>query len=120
MKGSLDVTTIQCDQGANACIVPVKAPGFALVFLTDSSLLHDEPPVTFATTAQTRTVNTVTVDPVLLATSNGISGKDRERYGSTSKGSVNGATARYGIGFVSLSVVSPFVIMMAIGWAVAH
>lgn len=87
MKGELDITTIACDQGSNACLVPVKAPGFALVFLTDSPSLRTDAnggPVTFATTAQTRTVNTVTVDPEVLATSNGGSGKERSLLGSTS------------------------------------
>jgi hypothetical protein len=91
MKGDLDIVTINCDLPSNTCQVPVKAPGFALVFLTDSPSVHDEAPVTFATSAQTRTINTVSVDPDVLATSNGKSGKERALMGSTSKGSVSGA-----------------------------
>jgi len=116
MKGTLDVATIQCDQGANACVVPVKAPGFALVFLTDSPVLQDEAPASFATTAWTRTVNTATVDPLLLATSNGMSGKERSKYGSTSKGSVNGAMGLRIVPrtFVLLSVTSALFTMMGV------
>lgn len=91
MKGALDVKTIQCDQSANTCIVPVKAPGFALVFLTDSPVLQDEHPMTFATTARTNTINTATIDPKVLATSNGQSGKQRVILGSTSHGSSGAA-----------------------------
>lgn len=90
MKGELDIVTIDCDLPSNTCQIPVKAPGFALVFLTDSPAVQNEAPVTFATSAQTRTINTVTVDPEVLATSNGKSGKERALMGSTSKGSVTG------------------------------
>lgn len=37
-------------------------------------------------------MNTVTFDPVALATSNGQSERDRKHLGSTSKGSVNAAS----------------------------
>lgn len=92
MKGDLDIVTIGCDLSNNICQVPVKAPGFALVFLTDSPAVRtdSEPPITFATSSQTRTINTATVDPEVLATSNGKSGKERGLLGSTSKGSVTG------------------------------
>ena len=105
LKGALDVKTVQCDQTANVCIVPVKAPGFALVFLTDSPVLEDEAPKTFGTSARTRTVNTVTIDPQLLATSNGHSGKDRAKMGSTSAGS-NGA--------IGLGALVPGVLLFSI------
>ncbi|KAF5371018.1 hypothetical protein D9615_010018 [Tricholomella constricta] len=94
-KGDLNITTIQCDQGANQCHVPVKAPSFALVFLSDPNAPAaagiDAPALTFETTAFTKTVNTATVDPAVLATSNGHSGKERSKLGSTSSGSVNAA-----------------------------
>ncbi|RDB24343.1 Beta-glucuronidase [Hypsizygus marmoreus] len=92
-KGDLSITTIKCDQAANNCIVPVKAPAFALVFLNDptTATSADAPVVTFETTALTKTVNTVTIDPSVLATSNGQSGKERSKLGSTSSGSANAA-----------------------------
>lgn len=91
-KGELNIITINCDRGTNTCSVPVKAPGFALVFLTDSPATatgDSASPLTFKTSSLTRTHNTATVDPQLLATSNGHSGKDRMQMGSTSFGSVS-------------------------------
>lgn len=70
----------------------MKAPAFALVFLTDPTAIQDSPEnpaLTFETTAFTKTINTATVDPSVLATSNGHSGKERQKLGSTSSGSVN-------------------------------
>ncbi|KAG6857115.1 hypothetical protein H0H87_009242 [Tephrocybe sp. NHM501043] len=94
-KGDLNITTIQCDQGANQCHVPLKAPSFALVFLTDpnAQTTGNAAPdaLTFETTALTKTINTATIDPSVLATSNGHSGKEREKLGSTSSGSINAA-----------------------------
>ena len=48
--------------------------------------------VTFSTTART-SGGTATVDPKVLATSNGHSGKDRTLIGSTSKGSIPDAAS---------------------------
>ncbi|KAG6907147.1 hypothetical protein DXG01_010322 [Tephrocybe rancida] len=92
LKGDQNVVKIQCDQGANFCRVPVKAPQFALVFLSDPSATEiEQPQVTFATSAHTKTINTVTVDPAVLATSNGHSGKDRLKSGNTSPQQSNGS-----------------------------
>ncbi|KAG6864520.1 hypothetical protein C0991_008982 [Blastosporella zonata] len=88
--GTENITTIQCDTTNNVCTIPVPAPSYALVFLTSTSL--DEPgaeaSMTFPTTVQTKTRNTVTIDQAVLATSNGGYGK---QLGSTSAGSNNGA-----------------------------
>lgn len=98
LTGDLDVKTVTCDQTANTCQVQVPAPGFALVFLTDSSLSEVTPqdPMTFPTTAVTKTHNTITIDPSVLATSNGFSGSDRKWLGSTSQGSKSGAQSSRG------------------------
>lgn len=92
MKGTPSFTTITCNASANTCAIPVPAPAFALVFLSDTSYDDVTPAAeqTFATTAYTKTQNTATVDPSVLSTSNGHSGKDREALGSTSKGSSSG------------------------------
>lgn len=93
LNGTLDVKTIQCDQTANTCTVPVPAPGFALVFLT-SQALNDVTPtstLTFPTTVQTGK-NHVYIDPSMLATSNGHSGMEQVR-GATSQGSVSAASS---------------------------
>jgi len=54
----------------------VPAPGFALVFLTDDALSESDPgpTMTFSTTAYTKLHGTATIDPSVLATSNGEKG----------------------------------------------
>ncbi len=95
LKNDINVVTIACDTSANTCSVPVNAPGFALVFLTvtesDFSGVTPQSALTFATTAYTKTINTATVDPSVLATSNGHSGDSFPAVGSTSKKSQSGA-----------------------------
>ncbi|KAJ7671734.1 hypothetical protein B0H17DRAFT_1162094 [Mycena rosella] len=85
--GTEDIQTVACDTGAQTCTIDVPAPGFALVFLTDAAFTETAgaPSVTFATTALTKTQNTATVDPAVLATSNGNRMSDHE-LGGTSKG----------------------------------
>ncbi|KAF8644981.1 hypothetical protein AX16_008155 [Volvariella volvacea WC 439] len=84
---------------STACTITVPAPGFALVFLTDDAQTAEGgpngggeggPSVTFSTTAFTKLVNTATVDPAVLQTSNGHKAVGGH-LGSTSKGSANGA-----------------------------
>jgi Glycosyl hydrolase family 79 C-terminal beta domain len=97
LMGQESIQTVACDQTANTCTVKVPAPGFALVFLPDQALSDPSSPntQTFATTAYTKTINTVKFDPSVLATSNGHTGRDRAgKIGSTSQGSRNGAVAR--------------------------
>ncbi|KAF7302721.1 hypothetical protein HMN09_00907000 [Mycena chlorophos] len=90
LKNDLNVVTINCDTSANTCAIPVPAPGFALVFLTQEESIET---VTYPTTAHTNTKNTVTVASAVLATSNGMSGSDWE-LGSTSSGSKTSAARR--------------------------
>jgi len=80
----LSVVTVTCTN--NICQVKVPAPGFALVFLTDNAYTEDTPatPLTFSTTVTSKARVTVSVDPLLLATSNGHSGLELH-LGSTSK-----------------------------------
>ncbi|KAI0799775.1 hypothetical protein BC629DRAFT_197696 [Irpex lacteus] len=89
LKGNESITTIQCDSGAGTCAIPVPAPAVALVFLTDSALqdVSASTTQTFSTTAVTKKANTATIDSAALATSNGNTGADRQKLGSTSKGS---------------------------------
>ncbi|KAF8651054.1 hypothetical protein AX16_004917 [Volvariella volvacea WC 439] len=117
LRGDLNIVTIACDQSANTCSVPVPAPGFALVFLTDAEVLSmDESTHTYATTAHTLTMNTATVDPAVLETSNGSSERERGALGSTSKGSVSGAQRTRGVLGQGVGVV---VLGMAVGaWCV--
>ncbi|KAJ7742690.1 glycoside hydrolase family 79 protein [Mycena maculata] len=92
-QGTLNVTTIACDTGANTCLIPVPAPAFALVFLTSEETIAT---ATFATTVYTAGANTATVEASVLATSNGMSGADWE-LGSTSN-EKSAARARMGTG----------------------
>jgi hypothetical protein len=88
-KGELNVTTIQC--GPQGCVVPVPAPGFALVFIDTNSpaAAIGQATKTFATTAHTNAHNTVRYDPTAVATSDGHSGANRDKLGSTNYGSLN-------------------------------
>jgi len=90
----LNVTTISCDQNANTCSVPVPAPGFALVFLTEDALDAVSPTstVTFPTTGTDSTSTHVYIDPSMLATSYGHSGM-RDVRGATSSGSFSSAVS---------------------------
>lgn len=92
--GTENITTVQCDQTNNVCAIKVPAPGFALVFLNDDAFTENDggPSTTFPTTAQTKTINTVTVDPAVLSTSNGHSGMGAQ-LGSTSHGSISAASS---------------------------
>lgn len=96
LRGEETIVNVPCDAANNTCTVTVPAPGFALVFLNDKAFQDSTPSgntVTFATTAHTKTVNTATIDPKALETSNGHRGKDRVKMQSTSKGSSpNGAS----------------------------
>ncbi|KAI0651080.1 glycoside hydrolase family 79 protein [Trametes meyenii] len=98
-KGDENVQTIQCDQGQNMCQVKVPAPGAALVFFSDAAqqAINPSSTETFATTIVTKTANTVTIDPSVLATSNGQSGKNRVSQGGTSQGGKNGAPRVAGV-----------------------
>jgi hypothetical protein len=96
LQGTLNVTTVQCDTGANTCLITVPAPGVALVFFdTNDAEINDgaatQGASTFATTtlhSKTKSgANTATMDPAVLATSNGSSAKDRKANGGTSKAS---------------------------------
>lgn len=77
--------TVICNTAVNTCSIKVPAPGFALVFLSEPTLAQlGVNQQTFATTVQqTRTINTVTVAPGALATSNGNRG-EAQYMGSTS------------------------------------
>jgi hypothetical protein len=83
-NGNAVLETVQCNNGV--CAVTVPAPGMVLVFLTNASLGEVEGDVhTFSTTVRTKIGHTATVDPSVLATSNGHKAQDLMR-GSTSRG----------------------------------
>lgn len=97
---------------SSTCLVTVPAPGFALVFLTQSALDESDnahPTETFATTAYTKAHNTLTVDPSVLATSNGQDATVRKYLGSTSFGTAGGAVG------VRVPGVAVYAVSMALG-----
>jgi hypothetical protein len=89
--GTEEIITIQCDQTNGVCNIPVYAPSVAVVFLSQSAETENSgvASTTYATTARTKVFNTVTIDPSVLATSNGHFGLSK--LGSTSRGSVSAA-----------------------------
>ncbi|KAJ6603190.1 hypothetical protein DFH09DRAFT_1019182 [Mycena vulgaris] len=94
LMGVKDIKTVQCDTTAQTCTAKVPTPGFALIFLTDTVYSEaDTSTLTFPTTARTQTQNTATVDPSVLATSNGHSA-GLDGLGSTSKGGNKSAGRR--------------------------
>ncbi|KDR78254.1 hypothetical protein GALMADRAFT_266767 [Galerina marginata CBS 339.88] len=124
--GTESVQSVSCSGSpTTTCTIRVPAPGAALVFLSPSSGTQADtagaPSKTFATTFRTRTHNTATVDPAVLATSNGHSGMDAVR-GSTSEGSVpsrNGAGALgsgaggFGVGVLVAALLGG---VLVVGW----
>jgi len=92
--GQEDIQTVNCVGGS--CQVKVPAPSFALVFLSDDALSGADKggEQTFSTSIHTKTQHTVTVDPSVLATSNGHMGMANQ-LGTTSKGS--GTNAAFGL-----------------------
>ncbi|KAF5376683.1 hypothetical protein D9615_007846 [Tricholomella constricta] len=117
--GTEDITVITCDQTNNVCVIKVPAPSFALVFLTDDAFTEagGAPSTTFPTTAQTKTRNTITVDPAVLATSNGHTAM-KNKLGSTSPGSTNVATSlRHSAVFTVLGVVSGALVLLRLAVA---
>lgn len=117
LKGDLNVAEITCDTTNNACTIPVSSPGFALVFFDANNEFTTlgQTTETFSTTTNTKTANTVTIDPAVLATSNGHSGKDRNALGSTSKGSVNAARRAKGEIFGTLMIGALLVVLVVAG-----
>ena len=93
LMGQQNIQTIPCNGGS--CQVKVPAPSFALVFLSDQALSDSDNGAsqTFSTSIQTKTLNTATIDPSVLATSNGHKGFAKHG-GSTSRDghSNNGAS----------------------------
>ncbi|KAI0052506.1 glycoside hydrolase family 79 protein [Auriscalpium vulgare] len=104
LKGDVDVQTVTCD-GNNVCAVKVPAPSVALVFLTDDSYNAVTPSntITFPTTVQTRTVNTIYIDPSAIETSNGHWGME-DHVGATSFGHKSAATLRRSMPGVALLI----------------
>jgi len=114
--GDEDIQTVQCDTTNNLCAIKVFAPSFALVFLTDDAqTLNDgAAAATYPTTAQTKTQNTATIDPSVLATSNGHQGMQDNNLGSTSRGSSSGVGLKEVVpGFVMLAAVVTGALMVS-------
>ena len=114
-RGDETIQTVQCDQSVGTCNIQVLAPSFALVFLTSGALSEVEPSSTqtFATTTVTGHPF-ASVNPSVLATSNGHSGVDRGLVGSTSKGSSDALSSGIVPGLCSL-MATVFSAMLLLG-----
>ncbi|KAF5347305.1 hypothetical protein D9756_009946 [Leucocoprinus leucothites] len=117
LKGDLKVIDVPCDPANNACTIPVPSPGFALVFFDSNNqfLSLGQATESFSTSAYTKTQNTARIDPTDLAKSNGSTGKDRAKMGSTSKGSVSGTGRVRGevLGAVVFGAIFAGILMVA-------
>jgi hypothetical protein len=119
--GNENVTTANCNAATSStsatCTVRVPAPGAAIVFLTSLDETAGAASTTYSTTTYTKTRNTITIDPSVLATSNGHSGQQDSELGSTSAGAnKNGAERRgvmVGAGVVgAMAAVAGWVLLM--------
>jgi hypothetical protein len=91
------IETVNCDTTAETCTISVPAPGFALVFLNSDAAAGDiagTSSMTFPTTALTKTKNTVTVNPTVLATSNGMMLSEHDLAGTSEAPSAAPRTAQ--------------------------
>ncbi|KAF9554710.1 glycoside hydrolase family 79 protein [Agrocybe pediades] len=97
--GNEDIQTVAC-ASATQCLIKVPAPAAALVFLSPTGGQDADqkgaPQTTFATTAVTIVRNTASIDPSVLATSNGRSGA--LQIGSTSPEATKNAAATLRVG----------------------
>jgi hypothetical protein len=89
LQGDLSIQTVPCSN--NICQIKVPAPGFALVSFIDTAFTQTSsvaPIATYSTTTTTgfqREAPSVTVDPSVLATSNGHNANDLLEGGRTSQ-----------------------------------
>ncbi|KAH9850236.1 hypothetical protein C2E23DRAFT_896579 [Lenzites betulinus] len=119
--GTESIQTVPCHTSANICQITVPAPGVALVFVSapaQQAAADAGGASTYPTTVQTKHANTVTVDPAVVATSNGNSGKDRDAHpGGTSQGGANGARGlRLEWGVFAVWLVVPLVEFVGVLW----
>jgi len=108
------IYTFACDTTNNVCPVAVPAPGAALVFLSDDALQNSVATTTqtFTATATSGVRNTATIDPTVLAVSNGRGGQNFMGLGSTSPGTVSSASVvKASLVMVSVSVLSALVVL---------
>ena len=111
LQGTLQTETVQCTGGI--CNIALKAPSFALVFLTPEALQAASPPQatqTFATTVTTKLGGTAIIAPEVLETSFGRGGaQEALNEGSTSldqdASALNGGARRVWAGGV-ISVIA--------------
>ena len=83
LQGTESVQSLTCDTSSNTCMITVPAPGMALVSFTPTSDAA-YPTHTYATSTMSATTTKATVDPSVIATSNGSKGGGAG-MGSTSR-----------------------------------
>ena len=78
LRGDQFTDVVPCTNGV--CAIKVKAPGVAVVFLTDDLIFDakaDPPASTYATTRTTKMMNTAAIPGAALHTNNGVNGEWR-------------------------------------------
>jgi hypothetical protein len=115
LQGTQQTETIMCTDGI--CNVPLKAPSFALVFLTPEALTGASPAQatqTFATTVTTKLAGTAIVAPEVLETSFGRGGAQEQfNFGSTSFDIPNAASAlKGGIASVIIALAGGLLLLL--------
>ncbi|KAG8865303.1 hypothetical protein FRB96_000193 [Tulasnella sp. 330] len=101
LQGTQVTETIECDTTNNQCLIPMRAPSFALVFLSQSALTASSPStsstLTFATTSLTKKVGAgnILVNPAVLATMNGEGGPGTRYLGSTGKSNASAGARQF-------------------------
>jgi len=123
LQGTPTTQTIECDTGSNTCSIPMRAPSFALVFLSDAALTASLPEgtastLTFATTALTKKPHSggkPVIDPAVLATMNGGGGPGPRYTGSTGKSLtvvVSAAVLKASAVWSAVALVTGFALIM--------
>ena len=83
----MNITEITCNITNNVYTIPLLSFGFTLIFFdtNNESTTLSQTMETFSISTHTKIVDMATVDPAVLAMSNGHSRKNRNVLGSTSK-----------------------------------
>ena len=124
-KGDLNITSISCTLGT--CVVPLPAPGFALIFINTTSpsnaqlLQTGQNTQTYATTRWTNVHNTATVDWTEVNNSNGENGAFRQvlknsNFGQKIHSAADAVKLRMRTGPAWIGVLSAMVISTVAYW----
>lgn len=92
LHGTPSTPSITCDPNTNTCSIPMRAPSFALVFLTSASQAESDPQTKSFTASFSPTQTKGSLASGVLQTSNGHGGMDGGQAGSTSRENAAGGS----------------------------